>query len=95
MKLATELARQTIIWSWICTGFAFLMTSLNISARILRKVVGADDILIAIALVIGIVLVCQTTWAIVDEGQAEHQEDLSSSQVTLAAKVCTWTVQQE
>jgi hypothetical protein len=38
-------------------------------------------------IVVGILLVAQTTWAIVDEGAGRHQADLSQRNITAVAKV--------
>lgn len=46
-----------------------------------------DDVLILVSLVVGVVLVSLSTWTILDEGQAEHQENVTQSQLEMAAKV--------
>lgn len=51
-----------------------------------RKRLGAEDILISMSFVVGVVLVGVQTWAIVDEGQGYHQRDISGSQLAKAAK---------
>lgn len=87
MKPATNLAYHTLAWSWTVTGLAALAVGFQITSRRITHNFGVDDGLVVIAWVVGLILVAQTTWAILDEGQGEHQQTLSAGQVSRAAKV--------
>lgn len=84
MRLYTSLAICTLSVNWTLV----LLASLAIVSICLhkRKRLGADDILISSSFVIGVALVGMQTWAIVDEGQGYHQQDVSESQLAKAAK---------
>ncbi|KAF2661058.1 hypothetical protein K491DRAFT_754255 [Lophiostoma macrostomum CBS 122681] len=52
---------------------------------------GGNDIVQFLSIIIanfllGLVLACQTTWAVIDEGEAEHQSDLPASMQNSIAK---------
>lgn len=80
----TSLAKWTLIVSWTLTALGFLSTSLNVLCA--RKV-GVDVALVVASLVLATVLIALSTWAIVDEGQGMHDQDVSSSQLVHLAKV--------
>ena len=48
---------------------------------------GSDDYLILFALAATIALIAQTTWAIVDEGQDDHEAELSRTKLALVVRV--------
>ena len=87
MKLSTKLAYHTLAWSWTVTGLAAVAVLFQTIIGYKHGTLGRNDPLNILAWVVGVALVMQSTWAIVDEGQAEHQQSLSSSQVARAAKV--------
>ena len=80
-----DLGRTTIICSWIFTALAGLgVCAQLVKARSFMKV---DDVLILGAFVTALVLVAQTTWAILDEGQGEHVINESRTHLALIARV--------
>jgi hypothetical protein len=78
----TPLARNTLVLSWILAIVASLSTAHQVYVR--RK---ASEYFIILALIVGILLVSQTTWAIVNEGAGKHQHHLSRSGLPYLAKV--------
>ena len=90
-KLSTKLAYHTLVWSWTVTGLAAIAVIFQTVVGYKHRALGHNDSLNILACLVGIALVILSTWAIVDEGQAEHQQNLSSSQVALAAKVSIGT----
>lgn len=87
MKLSTGLAHHTLAWSWSVTGLAGILLIFQVVIRHKQRSFGVYDALTMVAWGIGVIMVIQTTWAIVDEGQGEHQQNLSTSKVNRAAKV--------
>ena len=83
-----NIALITIICGWTFLGIALLGVSLHIWARLvtLRRF-GLDDCSTIIALAINVALVAQTTWAIVREGQDNHEAEVSSSKFELIVRV--------
>jgi hypothetical protein len=47
----------------------------------------ATDGCVCTALLVGVLLVSQTTWAIIDEGGGQHQADISKPNIASVAKV--------
>lgn len=83
-----NIALITIVCGWTFVGVALLSVSLLIWARRLRKL-GLDlgDYPTILAFVTNIALVAQTTWAIVCEGQDDHEAELSRSKFALVVRV--------
>lgn len=78
----------TIICGWTFVGVALLGLSLHIWWRVTKvRRFGLDDCLTILALVTTIALVAQTTWAIVCEGQDNHEAEVSSSKFDLVVRV--------
>lgn len=78
----------TIVCSWTFLAIALLGVSLLLwSRRILRGGLSIDDYLILLALTTTVALIAQTTWAIVDEGQDNHEADVSKTKVSLIVRV--------
>jgi hypothetical protein len=89
MGSLTSLAKTTIIVSWLLVGLACISTVAQIvSLRMRKKTFSAVDGCLGGALIIGITLVAQTTWAIIDEGAGRHQYDMEKRNVAAIAKVC-------
>ncbi|KAH5527066.1 hypothetical protein HBI39_234960 [Parastagonospora nodorum] len=88
MAQLTSLAITTIITSWLVVGLAFLSTIMHLVwlLRIKKGKPDASDICVWLALLFGIILVAQTTWAVVDEGSGRHQWDISQQNVFAVAK---------
>lgn len=86
----TSLALCTLVVNWTLTLLAFLAVLAICWFRptCWAFITRPDDTLVLLAFLISTVLVSLTTWAIVDEGQAKHQKDVSASQLEIAAKVC-------
>ena len=69
-------------------GVALLGFSLLIWSRRMKKVsLGLDDHLMTLALVTTIALVAQTTWAVVCEGQGDHEAEVSGTKFALFVRV--------
>ncbi|OTB11397.1 hypothetical protein K445DRAFT_370250 [Daldinia sp. EC12] len=50
------------------------------------KLLSWDDFSIFIAFIITLALICQITWAVIDEGQGQHMSDVTRSQFEMTAK---------
>ncbi|MCJ1295696.1 hypothetical protein MMC34_007260 [Xylographa carneopallida] len=82
----SNIGAVTIICGWVLSGLATIAVSLMIWARRLCLVrLGADDYILITAYIMTIVLVAQTTWAIIDEGQGQHVADVPRTQLALIA----------
>ncbi|KAI7778024.1 hypothetical protein LA080_002661 [Diaporthe eres] len=84
----TSLAVCTLSVNWTLTFLAFLAVLAICWSRFYFLVIitRPDDILVLVAFLISAVLVSLSTWAIVDEGQGKHQQDVSASHLEIAAK---------
>lgn len=82
----TTLAICTLVVNWALTLLAFISIVLQHTFRP-SPGIHLDDVLICIAFTLGIAIVSLSTWAIVDESQGQHQQDVSESQLARAAKV--------
>ena len=82
-----NVALITIACGWTFVGIAFLGVSLLIWFKLERRVIGLDDYLTTLAFVITIALVAQTTWAIANEGQDDHDAEMSSTKLALVVRV--------
>lgn len=83
-----NIALITIICSWIFLFIALLGVILLLWNRRIRKVgLGLGDYLTILALATTIALAAQTTWAIGDEGQDQHQAELSSKKLAVIVRV--------
>lgn len=86
----TSLAICTLVVNWTLTILAlFSMFVIHIFKKRRGMEYRVDDALVCAAFVVGLVFVMLSTWAIIDEGQGEHQQNVSESQLTRAAKVIT------
>ncbi|KAM5490921.1 hypothetical protein MaudMau93_002329 [Microsporum audouinii] len=83
MSEYTPLAKWTLITSWTLTVLGFL--SIALSVFVYRKV-GFDVALVIASFILTTVLVALSTWAIVDEGQGMHEQDISTAQLDHIAK---------
>ena len=83
-----NIALITIACGWAFVGIALLGVSVLIWARHLKKIgLGLDDYLTIVALATSIALIAQTTWAIVDEGQDDHEAEVSRTKFALVVRV--------
>lgn len=83
-----NIALITIICSWTFLAIALLGGSLLVWARRMQKRrLGLDDCLTLLALATTVALVAQTTWAIVDEGQDNHEAEVSKTKFALVVRV--------
>ena len=65
-----------------------MFVGLLLYVRSLKRVpLGIDDYMLLLAFIIALILVTQTTWAIVDEGQDKHLNEISGSRLALVFKV--------
>jgi hypothetical protein len=88
MDSLTALAETTIILSWLLVGLACVSTIAQLAwLRMTKNISSAVDGCLCVALIIGIALVAQTTWAMVDEGAGRHQYDIEKRNVAAVAKV--------
>lgn len=86
----TSLAICTLVVNWTLTLLALLIVLAVCCFKITSRCqkIRLDEILVLVAFIISLVLVSLSTWAIVDEGQGKHQQDVSTSHLEIAAKVC-------
>ena len=83
-----NIALITIACGWTFVGIAMLGVSLLIwSRRKMKGGLGLDDYLTTLALVTTIALIAQTTWAIADEGQDNHEAEISTTKFVLVVRV--------
>ena len=88
MVVLTPLAKSTIVLSWLFVGLACASTVTMLIWSYMRRIkFRISDGCVCAAFVVGILLISLTTWAMVDEGGAKHQQDLSQHQLALVAKV--------
>jgi len=88
MVTLTPLGHTTVVISWLFTALAFLSLIVSTATLlVLRTGICASEWLNFTAFVTAIVLVSQNTYAIHVEGQSEHQDNLSLSQIDTLAKV--------
>ncbi|KAI0117884.1 hypothetical protein GGR51DRAFT_270179 [Nemania sp. FL0031] len=81
----TTVGWLTIILGWILTTLALVSVILYIWSRGHLKV-SVDDILLYLSFLISLVLMSVTTWAVVVQGQGQHESSESRSQFELVAK---------
>ena len=78
----------TIICSWTFLTIALLSASLLLwDRRIRRHLLGLDDYVTLLALVTTVALIAQTTWAIVEEGQDNHEAEVPKTKFALVVRV--------
>ena len=83
-----NIALITIVCGWTFVGVTLLSVSLFIWSRLLTVIhFDLGDCLTILAFVTNIALVAQITWAIVCEGQDDHESDLSRSKFELVVRV--------
>lgn len=83
-----NIALITIVCSWTFLVIALLGVSLLLWVRLrIQKTIGLEDYLTISALAATIALVAQTTWAIVDEGQDDHEAEVSRTKLALVVRV--------
>ena len=85
---SSDIGRATLISGWLLATLTSIGLGLSIWAKLSAMVgVGLDDIFLVVATIISLALLIQTTWAIVDEGQGQHVEAESQSDIAIVAKV--------
>jgi hypothetical protein len=90
MAPVNSLAFTTLVLSWLFVGLACLSVAAILTSTIINShSIRTSEIFLVASLVVGIVLVAQTTWAIVDEGGGKHQRELSNRRISELAKVRT------
>lgn len=81
------IALITIVCSWTFLMIALLGVSLLIWSRRIGKIgLGLDGYLTILALAMTVALIAQTTWAIVDEGQDDHEAEISRTKFALVIR---------
>lgn len=68
MQLSTGLAYHTLGWSWTVTSLAAVSLVLQAIVKYKQSLYSFADGLLVIAWCIGVAMVAQSTWAIIDEG---------------------------
>lgn len=83
-----NIALITIVCSWIFLAIALLGVSLLLWVRLrIQRSIGLDEYLTMFALAATIAPIAQTTWAIVDEGQDDHEAEVSRTKFALVVRV--------
>ena len=92
----SDVAVNTIICASVFSVVAvvFMVTHVIFIIRIIRNF-SLPDLMILAAFVITIMLVGQTIWAVVDEGQGQHAADMEWGVSEVTAKVCLAIPEQE
>lgn len=79
----------TIVCGWTFLVIALIGVSLMLWDRqIIKQRLSFDEYLTILALAMTIALIAQTTWAIVDEGQASHEAEVPKRKFAWAVRVC-------
>ncbi|KAF2029082.1 integral membrane protein [Setomelanomma holmii] len=87
MTALTPLARVTIVLSWLLVGLAGASTLIQLFWLWFKKIrFSIADGCVCAALLVGLAVVAQTTWAIVDEGSGKHQSDMVKGNIAAVAK---------
>ena len=85
---STNIGTATLICGWLFGSLALLTLVLLIwSKRVTRATLGPEGHIIIIATGISIALTIQTNWAVAAEGEGNHIQNESLSQIGLIAKV--------
>ena len=93
---APNIAISTLVCGWVFTALAILAVFLLWwSRRLRRRSLGYSEYCLFGALILAIVLVGHTSWAIVDEGMGYHHTTLSKSQRASLVKVSFRMYQQQ
>lgn len=82
-----NIAPITIACGWTFVGIALLAVSLLVWSRLIKRNIGLEDYLTTLALLITMGLMAQTTWAIVDEGQDDHEDEVKRTKFALVVRV--------
>ncbi|KAI1655627.1 hypothetical protein F4813DRAFT_366676 [Daldinia decipiens] len=82
----SNVALATIVCTYVFTFLALLSSAIHVFMCIKKSRLSWDDISTFIAFAMTLGLVCQTTWAVIDEGQGQHVSDVTRSQFELTAK---------
>ena len=80
-----NIAVITLICGWTFLAIALILVAFVLWFR--RQELRLDDCLTFLALATSIALIVQTTWAIVDEGQDDHEVELSKTKFALVLRV--------
>lgn len=85
---APSVGSLTIVLGWTLTALALLSVILYTWSRTLNRNLfhGFDDIILFVSVLLSLALMSATTWAVVIEGQGQHQSAESHSQFELVAK---------
>ena len=84
MQTLSPLAENTLIVSWTFTGLAIIFFCVAIFTH---RRIELHDIFSLAALITGLALVAQMTWAVLKEGEGEHQRNIPLEIVPSLAKV--------
>jgi hypothetical protein len=88
MAPVNSLAFTTLVLSWLFVGLACLSIAATlVELKIKEARIWWSEGFLFASLVIGIVLVAQTTWGIVDEDGGKHQPEISDGHISKLAKV--------
>ena len=93
---APNIAIITLVCGWVFTALAILAVFLLCLSRRLTKIpLRYGEYCLFGALILAVVLVGHTSWAIVDEGMGYHQTTLSKNQRAALVKVSFRMYQQQ
>ena len=83
-----NIALITIACSWTFLVIALFGVILLLWVRRIQKLrLGPDDYVIIIAFAATVALIAQTTWAIVDEGEDDHEAAIQRTKFSLVVRV--------
>ena len=83
-----NIALITIVCGWTFLVIALISVSLLLwSRRLLKRKLGPDDYLTILALAINTGLTAQTTWAILNESQDDHEAEVSKTKFAVVVRV--------
>lgn len=83
-----NIALITIACSWTFLVLALLCVSLLLWVRRIKKSrLGLDDYVILVAFAATVALIAQTTWAVVDEGEDDHEAAIRRTKFSLVVRV--------
>lgn len=84
----SNVGKATLIGGWVFVSLAIYMLCFALRWRWKNARLGSDDLLLLLATLIAVVLACQATWAVSDEGQGQNIQYENASQIHLVIRVC-------
>ena len=75
----------TLVGGWISGALALFTLSLVLLGHLSH--LGLDGYILLVATILALILACQATWAVLDEGQGQLMANVTASQTKLVIKV--------